>query len=252
LIADELGDHRVFYLPDDVVEATNEIFLDADNFHSGDRATWAALRGSLLPNVNVIDGVPGADNFEPLRVGAYDMLMGSLEGATWQEALPLLQRMDVGVLLSASPRPGLDLIAREGPIYAYRVPDPWRRVTLADCALAVDGLDCKRGSENGATLVEDSPTRLTIQVDASQPSYLLLADTDYPGWRAEVDGQPVEIQRANRAFRAVRVPAGTHEVVFAYRPMSVRVGAGISAAAFIILTVAAIWRPGGRAHDAVA
>jgi hypothetical protein len=249
-IEDELGGHRVFYLPEDVVEATNETFLNADNFQSGDRATWAALRGSLLPNVNVIDGVPGANNFEPLRVGAYDALMESIEGAGWEEALPLLQGMDVGVLLSPSPRAGLDVIARQGPLYAYHVPDPWGRAALADCARVGAAYRCERRLEGEAVLLEEEPTRLAIQTDSERPGYLLLADTYYPGWGAEVDGSPAAIWQANGAFRAVEVPAGAHEVVFAYRPLSLTIGAGISGGAFIILTIIAIWRPGRRAAAA--
>jgi hypothetical protein len=241
-IEDVRGEHRVFYLPEDVVEATYEVFLDADDFQAGDWEWWVALRGSLLPNVNVIDGVPGADNFEPLRVGAYDALMESLEGAEWEDALPRLQQMDVGVLLSASPRAGLDLIARQGPLYAYRVPDPWGRAALADCAPAEGEFHCERRPDEEAVLLEEEPTRLAIQIDTARSGCLLLADTYYPGWMAEVDGEPAQIRRANGAFRAVEVPAGAHRVTFRYRPVSLRIGAGISGGALVIMAAIAAWR----------
>ena len=63
---------------------------------------------------------------------------------------------------------------------------------------------------------------------------LVLADVDYPGWVARVDGRPVEILRANFAFRAVPVPAGAHRVTFRYEPASFLVGSIVS-----IVTLAA-------------
>jgi uncharacterized membrane protein YfhO len=56
----------------------------------------------------------------------------------------------------------------------------------------------------------------------------VLADTFYPGWQATLDGQPVEILRANHTFRAVAFPPGEHTVVFRYLPLSFQVGAVVS------------------------
>jgi hypothetical protein len=56
-----------------------------------------------------------------------------------------------------------------------------------------------------------------LEVDASGPALLVVSDNYYPAWRATVDGQPVPVVRANYLMRAVPVPAGTHEVEFAYR-----------------------------------
>ena len=66
----------------------------------------------------------------------------------------------------------------------------------------------------------------------------MVADTDYPGWEAAVDGQPVPILRANVAFRAVEVPAGEHVVEFRFRPASARNGL-IATWFFLALSVGA-------------
>jgi uncharacterized membrane protein YfhO len=47
-----------------------------------------------------------------------------------------------------------------------------------------------------------------------------ISDTYYPGWRAFVDGKETKIYRANYAFRAIKVPKGTHEVLMYYLPNS--------------------------------
>ncbi|MBZ0300504.1 MAG: YfhO family protein, partial [Anaerolineae bacterium] len=82
--------------------------------------------------------------------------------------------------------------------------------------------------------IDDQVNRLTLTVETETGGWLVLADTDYPGWLAEVDGVPVEIERANLAFRAVEVPAGAHMVLFAYRPAWLLLGLFISLAALVI------------------
>jgi hypothetical protein len=134
--------------------------------------------------------------------------------------------------------------------------DPAAEVILSDVegpALPVPSAVEGRGAE-GAVVAGDAdpvtveelarvthyaPERVEIEVTVEAPGYLVLTDTWYPGWEATVDGVPVPIYRADLLFRAVAVRAGNHRVVFAFRPMSLRVGAGISLAGLVGLGVAA-------------
>jgi hypothetical protein len=78
--------------------------------------------------------------------------------------------------------------------------------------------------------------RFELQVEAKADSILVVSDTDYPGWEAELDGRATPIRRANLAFRAVAVPAGTHRVTMRFRPRSARNGiilSGFSAIAIL-------------------
>ena len=47
-------------------------------------------------------------------------------------------------------------------------------------------------------------------------AWLYYADSYHPGWKAFVDNQPVPVVRANLAFKAIRLPAGHHEVCLEY------------------------------------
>ncbi len=59
------------------------------------------------------------------------------------------------------------------------------------------------------------------EVDSGAEGYLFLSDPFYPGWQAELDGEPVPILRADYAFRAVATPAGSgHTVTMTFRPAS--------------------------------
>jgi len=46
----------------------------------------------------------------------------------------------------------------------------------------------------------------------------VLNDVWQSWWRADVDGAPVDILKANVLFRAVQVPPGWHVVRFAFHP----------------------------------
>jgi hypothetical protein len=77
------------------------------------------------------------------------------------------------------------------------------------------------------SLREEGNSR-TINLVVSQPGYLVLAYTHYPGWSATVDGRPTEILRANYAFMALPIGPGEHRVIVSYRPISLAVGAVVS------------------------
>jgi hypothetical protein len=84
-----------------------------------------------------------------------------------------------------------------------------------------------------ARLGEDRPERVAADMTSDSAGLLVLADLHYPGWSAEVDGRPAEMLRADGLFRAVALPAGSHRVVFRYRPVSVLAGAALSALAAV-------------------
>jgi hypothetical protein len=75
----------------------------------------------------------------------------------------------------------------------------------------------------------------TIDLVVSQPGYLVLAYTHYPGWRATVDGLPTEILRANYAFMALPLGPGEHQVMLRFRPMSLTLGAVISGLSLLVV-----------------
>jgi hypothetical protein len=73
-----------------------------------------------------------------------------------------------------------------------------------------------------------APESFSIAVNTSEDAILTIANPDYPGWHATVDGQPVEILRAYGATVALPVNAGQHTVEFIYDPLTYRVGSIIS------------------------
>jgi hypothetical protein len=89
-----------------------------------------------------------------------------------------------------------------------------------------------------AQILSYEPEQIRLRAKLQEPGFLVLTDTWYPGWEAEVDGQEAPILRANLYFRAVELPPGSHEVVFHYRPVSARLGLGVSIVAALLWMLA--------------
>ena len=74
--------------------------------------------------------------------------------------------------------------------------------------------------DSGARIVSWRPDRMEVEVENKQSGILVVHEAYYPGWVAEVDGQPVRILRTNDLFRGVEVGEGRHLVVFRFEPFS--------------------------------
>jgi len=70
--------------------------------------------------------------------------------------------------------------------------------------------------------------RVVMEASVDEACVLLLQDTWYPGWRAEVDGAETPLLRTDLGILAVPLEQGEHEVVMAYKPWSFKLGLGLS------------------------
>lgn len=88
-----------------------------------------------------------------------------------------------------------------------------------------------------------APGVIRLRLRTSQPSFLVLSEMAYPGWKAWVDGYPVALYTTDALLRGVAVPAGASELVLRYQPASFRVGAALSLAGCAGLIVCGMPRP---------
>ena len=104
---------------------------------------------------------------------------------------------------------------------------------------------CPDAMEPPVSFVRWTVRRTLLNVHAACPGYLILSDSWYPGWEAEVDGKLTPIYRYKRAFRAVPVPTGEYVVQFVFRPRSIYWGAALTGSGWLLCMGAAFlaWRP---------
>lgn len=144
----------------------------------------------------------------------------------------------------ADPRPFAHLVYRADVVDS----DAFARALLADPAyrpresvilhapLPLD-LPALPPSDATATVTAFAPETFTVAVRTPQNAVLSLAHPHYPGWRATLDGKPVELLRAYGGLSAVAVPAGHHTLTVRYAPLSFQLGVIFSLATWGVLGI---------------
>jgi len=224
------------------------------------RRRWE--RETMIPNFNFIAGYEFLTGYTAAATADFDRVMrGGI-------SVKLMELYNVRYVISPTgpDLPGLTGFKTIGaePEMGFRIlrlPDTLPRAFLVGRSLRLprplDRLDLVGAVDfKSAMVLEDAPglppaaeesdlpltavtigryeaERVEVEADAPAAAWLVLSDSFYPGWAAIVDGRETPIFRANFLVRAVRVPAGRHEVVFEYRPRPLRAGLVITAAAWL-------------------
>lgn len=203
----------------------------------GDPIDFLAIRETLAWSLPAAWGLPADGGETPIRDRRYIRFTDISHQQPWGLSLA-----GVTHIVTDLERPGGE---RRGSAWIYRVPDPVPRARLLArpyyaedaeaAAAAIEQLgepardraiveDPGRPLDPGATtsgtvrIARDDPELVEIEVEADAPGYVVLMDTNDPGWSATLDGEPAEIRPAFVAFRAIFVPAGSHAIAFRYRP----------------------------------
>jgi hypothetical protein len=173
--------------------------------------------------------------------------------------------------------PGLELAAVIDGVRVYRVPDappivfsPATTVSHDPGNQLVDDpeaaplekslVEASDGDSTGheagrVELTTNQPGDIRARVTRATPGWVVVMQSYFPGWKATVDGHAAPVARANGAFLAVRVPAGTSTVRFSYEPSSVRKGLYLTILGVLLLVaglVVALWAPWRRRQPAAA
>jgi hypothetical protein len=95
-------------------------------------------------------------------------------------------------------------------------------------------VDFQRLSESGRSAVsagrieEYKSTFVRALVKTSSTAFVVLNDTNFPGWSAFIDGHATPMFNANYLFRGIVVPVGRHVVEYRYNPRSFTTGLAVS------------------------
>lgn len=108
---------------------------------------------------------------------------------------------------------------------------------LVSTAVVEKELDLSPGAGGTAALSVDKPGRLAINTTADGRCLLVVAESFHPGWRATIDGEPVESLRVYGDFLGCVVGDGAHAVEFVFCPDGLRRGIYVSSAALLAMII---------------
>ena len=204
------GDRWGWYYP---IENLDSPALDPMNVKYLIASQKAAERLRTLPRFRSVESLPlGLELFENLSVMPRFFLVNKVQRVT----------SDLEVR---------ELVGRQ--LVSFR--------DTAVTSQPVTGLSAAGGGDAGVVQVIDyQADSLRLSVRTPQAAFLVLAESFYPGWRAWVDGAPVEIVRTDIAFRGLVVPAGAHEVAMRFQPAILPLSLAISLAAALLLCALAV------------
>jgi uncharacterized membrane protein YfhO len=93
-------------------------------------------------------------------------------------------------------------------------------------------------ARRGARIVRYDDERVDIRAHADRAGMLVLSDTWFPGWKAQVDGADATVEQVDYVLRGVRLGPGEHTVSLRYAPASWTAGRLVSALALAGLVLA--------------
>ncbi|MGA3284290.1 MAG: hypothetical protein ABSD57_07520 [Verrucomicrobiota bacterium] len=232
---------------------TTKAYMDFIHFALRDPGNnFLGKRLGFCGNVNLLDAVPKVDGFFSLTPREGDDLNSLLYGTT--NEFPRLEDF-MGVSQITAPdafyhwqsrKTFLPLVtAGQKPVFLDDA-DTLRALTQPD----FDGskvVFLPPEAKPFVTVTNQTAARVLkshfgiqsvdIEIVAGAPSLVVVAQTWYHNWRAEVDGEPARLLRANHAFQAVEIPEGRHRVQLIYRDRAFAVGAGVSLLALLACLV---------------
>ena len=86
-------------------------------------------------------------------------------------------------------------------------------------AADVEGFTYQPDSTASISLESYRPNQLVYRSKTNSEQLAVFSEIYYqPGWQATIDGKPAPHFRADWTLRAMRIPAGEHEIVFAFKP----------------------------------
>ena len=85
-------------------------------------------------------------------------------------------------------------------------------------------------------LVSQQPNKLVYRTSANKDQFAVFSEIYYPhGWKTFIDGKETSHIQADYVLRAMKIPAGEHEITFKFEPEVIETGSTISLISSVLL-----------------
>ena len=166
------------------------------------------------------------------------------------EGTPVLNALNTRYIILGGEYPPLENYSAFGAAWfvdsAVKAANPDEEIALLGAvdlrhqAVVTDPVNVAPATSDGTgdliVMTSYAPNELHYKYSSATERLAVFSEIYYPdGWRATVDGQSIDLIRADWTLRAALLPAGEHEVVMTFLPDSYRTGAAVSRVTSILL-----------------
>ena len=82
--------------------------------------------------------------------------------------------------------------------------------------------------------------QIVAEVSAQSDGFVMFSQSYFPGWRAYIDGEEVELYCVSGTIMGAKVPEGDHEIKFTYIPTYTILGGIVTVGTYVALILGGI------------
>ncbi len=235
------------------ISQEDEEFLKFNTFFRTDRLQplFDYTEGNLLllPNQNLFNNrYAMINNFDPLQPQRFSIFWEWLNHLSSAQLKNILSMIGVDTIIKLSPSVPSSVYKAQIPSkgivqwYGCRLfvnqdqalnnlllleevsPDS-RCLILEEGSLSKDNINSSSIKPEYLEYQYLNPDLLLIKYSAAEPGWIVVRQNDYSGWQATLDNERnIPINKADFLFQGLYVPAGEHEIVLQFKPVSLRLG----------------------------
>ena len=169
----------------------------------------------LPPNVSDYYGIETINGYDPLIYAPYEKLFADSEQREFNRIIvaknitsPIVAQLNVQYILSLDElnSPLATKLMEEGQTKLYKYLSGRPRVYF----------DPFNPLEPQPRITRYAEDRLTLEYESDEARSVIISQIAYPGWRAELDGKPIQLVTQNGILLGIDAPAGKHKVKLTY------------------------------------
>jgi len=205
-------------------------------------------RYDMSGNLNVLEGVPKVSGIQPMIVrefGEFQKILVqngeahlnrladflAVSHMTSIKTFEWLRRPTFRPMVTAGQRPIFR--DRAGTLAGLSDPEVDLEKSVFLPLSATNSVTVRSNATVAINVRSVTAHRWEFTSHADAPALVVIAQTYYHPWKAKVNGKLVPLLRANHAFQAVEVPAGSSDIELVYEDRVFQCGSALSLAALI-------------------
>lgn len=96
-------------------------------------------------------------------------------------------------------------------------------------------LKSSNSTHSNLEIVFESDEKYTLNIESNGGVWLFIADANYPGWKATIDGKETDVFSAQILGKAIYISPGEHEVIVYFESISFKIGTQLTLFGLLLL-----------------